>query len=304
MSLRKKNISSDGKIQIYLKEFTLKIGIIFIFIAIIAWPWSYNVQKEESKNWIDIVLILDISKSMLAEDIKPSRIEVAKKIIIDFISKFQQDRIWMTIFAWKPFVSIPLTFDYSAIKTIVKSLTTDTINQNVPWLSWTAIWDWIILASDSLTKASSGKNRSKVIILVTDWEANMWIDPKLASKYAADKNIKIYAVWIWDINWTELYITDEFWNKQYFLDNTWKPINATLDIKTLDFITKTTWWKYYLANNEESLKDIFTDLWNLNKTEIKDKIVRNFDYDIEEHLNVLVLLLILLLILNIKYKFE
>lgn len=289
---------------IYLLNIFLKLILLSLFIIPLAWPGSYNIKKDESRKWIDIVFALDISKSMIAEDVKPSRIEAAKKVIIDFISKLDWDRIWMTIFAWKPFISIPLTFDYLAVSEVVKWINTDSINQNIPGLSWTAIWDALIQASDSLTKPDSLPNRSKVIILVTDWEANLWVDPKLATKYCFEKNIKIYSVWIWDPAWVELYTTDQFWNKKYFLDNTWNPIKATIDENTLRYISNTTLWEFYLAKDSNSLSSIFQALEKLNKTEIKIKTIKSFDLEIDYYLNIFIFVLFILLFLNIKYHFE
>jgi Ca-activated chloride channel family protein len=113
--------------------------VLSLFIIILANPSTSNTKQEETRNGIDIALVLDISKSMLAEDITPNRIEAAKNVITDFISRLKSDRLAITIFAGKPFVSVPLTFDYDALKEFTKNITTDSVNQNQPGLSGTAI---------------------------------------------------------------------------------------------------------------------------------------------------------------------
>ncbi|MDD2487080.1 MAG: VWA domain-containing protein [Candidatus Gracilibacteria bacterium] len=288
----------------YIINVLLKSIVVFISILLIAGPGSYNVKQEESRNGIDIIFTLDISKSMVAEDMKPNRIEAAKNVINEFISKLKDDRIGMTIFAGKPFISIPLTFDYDTVSEIVKGINTDSINQNIPGLSGTAIGDALIQSCDSLTKIGSDEKRSKVIILITDGEANLGINPELAAKYASEKKIKIYSVGIGDPSGTLLFTTDKYGVKQYFLDNLGNPIKSGLDEKTLNYISANTGGKYYVAKDFNSLSKIFEDLSDLNKTDIKVTTIRNFDFDMKKYLNILVLSLLLLFILNIKYRFD
>lgn len=285
-------------------EIITRICIFVCFILLLANPWYSTIKKEENKKWIDIAIVLDISKSMLAEDISPNRIESAKKVIADFIGKIESDRISFTIFAGKPFVSIPLTFDYSNIIKYVKSLTTDSILQEIEWLSWTAIWDWLMLWADSLINNEKHEAREKVIILLTDWEANMWINPKYALKYIKDKKIKIYTIGIWKPGWTELYITDSNWNKEYFRDATWIPIKAKVDEELLTNLAITTWWEYYNAQSSDSLKAIFDDLSKLNKTKIETKTVKIFNSSYNNLLTILIILIVINLILINKYKYR
>jgi len=123
----------------------LLIAILVNFIIIFANPNTTNVSQKIQKNGIDIVLALDISWSMDAEDLKPNRIEAAKNVISNFIWKLKTDRLWLVVFAWKPFTSIPLTFDYNILKETIDNLSTKNINQNQRWLNWTAIWDAILM---------------------------------------------------------------------------------------------------------------------------------------------------------------
>lgn len=90
------------------------------------------MRTDVSKKGIDIAIVFDISKSMLAEDIKPNRIEAAKKVMSDFVSRFTSDRLAIVLFAGKPFLSTPLTFDYTALTDAVEHMTTDSIRQDLP----------------------------------------------------------------------------------------------------------------------------------------------------------------------------
>lgn len=160
---------------------------------------------------------------MLAEDIKPNRIEAAKKVMGDFVSRFTSDRLAVVIFAGKPFLSTPLTFDYTALVDAVEHVTTDSIRQDVPGLSGTAMGDGLLVALDTLKsneKDSANKDRKKVIIVLTDGEANMGINPTVAAKLAQEEGVKIFTLGIGDPTGTELYVTDRYGDKQYFLDQT------------------------------------------------------------------------------------
>lgn len=290
-----------SSIWFYIEMF-LSILMLCCFIIILANPWFTNYRNEESRKWIDIAIVMDISKSMLAEDILPNRLEASKKVIENFIKKLKDDRISFTIFAWKPFMSIPLTFDYNWVVKYIQSVTTESITQDIPGLSWTAIWDWLIVATDWLNWNKSEEKREKIIVLITDWDANVWINPKTALKYVGENKIKVYSIWIWNPEWTELFMTDIFGNKQYFIDANWTPIKAKLNEEMLKYLSSNSGWKYYNAQSKDSLNQIFDDLSRLNKTEIKNKIIKAF-YPIYYYF-VLIILLSLILFLWIKNKYK
>jgi Ca-activated chloride channel family protein len=221
------------------------------------------------------MLVMDISKSMLAEDIAPNRIEAAKQTIDTFLQKLDSDRIGIILFAGKPFASVPLTFDYDAVRNMLTDISTDSINQTIPGLSGTAIGDAILSATDALDRnTEKEKNRTKTIILLTDGEANVGINPEIATQYAKEKQVKIYTIGIGKTDGTPLYITDPLsGKKQYFVDESGKPIIASIDEKSLKSIAETTGGKYFLASDNESLTSIFTTLSKLEKTEIRTKTV-------------------------------
>ncbi|MDD5197727.1 MAG: VWA domain-containing protein [Candidatus Gracilibacteria bacterium] len=271
----------------YLPLF-LKIVLFSLFVCILANPVSSSVRTDISKKGIDIAIVFDISKSMLAEDIKPNRIEAAKRVMSDFVSRFTSDRLAIVLFAGKPFLSTPLTFDYTALVNAVEQMTTDSIRQDIPGLSGTAMGDGLLVALDTLKEdektsprqpslptllpegeGSMKSERRKVIIVLTDGEANMGINPTIAAKLAKEQEVKIYTLGIGDPVGMELYVTDRFGEKQYFLDQTGKPIRATLDEKMLTSIANITGGMYYNAKDENSLMKIFKELEKLTKTEMK-----------------------------------
>lgn len=145
-------IYGTGKWKFFYLPLVLKIAIFSLFVSILANPVSLSTRTDVSKKGIDIAIVFDISKSMLAEDIKPNRIEAAKKVMSGFVSRFTSDRLAIVLFAGKPFLSTPLTFDYTALVSAVEQMTTDSIRQDIPGLSGTAMGDGLLVALDTLTK--------------------------------------------------------------------------------------------------------------------------------------------------------
>lgn len=229
----------------YILFFILITSICIIFVFILANPNKENTSKTILKNWIDIILIFDVSYSMDATDLNPSRIEVARWVISTFLWWLKTDRVWVIVFSWKPFVSIPLTFDYSFLKEYVSKITTSIIAQNSWNLQWTALWDAILMWSYLFDKKNI--EREKVMIIVTDWEANKWLPPDLALKLLKEKNIKTYTIWVWWLEKTFVNVSDNFWNK-IKVEIWW------IDEITLKKIAVETWWKYFRANSNEVLK--------------------------------------------------
>ena len=261
------------KIKFWWKLILLA-SILLSFILILANPNKSNIEEKIKKNGIDIVFLLDVSQSMNAEDLKPTRIDAAKNILWNFLDKLKTDRVWLVIFAWKPFTSLPLTFDYQVVKETLKDLSTDTINQENQNLNWTAIWDAILMWKnlfknwtwDNLTW--NNIKREKIMILLTDGDANKWIDPILAAEYAKKYWIKIYTIWIGSKRWW--YITYQVWP---FTQRAQIP---PLKEETLRKIAQITNWKFYRATDNYTLYQIFQDLAKLTKTDIETKVKKTY----------------------------
>jgi Ca-activated chloride channel family protein len=267
--------------------------IFLLFTTIISNPVIENTNESIKKNWIDIEILFDVSYSMIAEDLPPNRLEVAKEVINNFLDKQLSNRIWIIVFSWKPFRSLPLNFDYKIIKNIVSKIDINILNQSIFDMQWTAIWDALIMWADNLIKAKTNtdnqnelKNRKKVIILLTDWEANRWINPILALKYVKENNIKVYTIWLWWDKKTTINMPDYYWNMM-------KVEIGWVDDKTLQKIADETWWKYFRANSKWVLDSVFKEINELEKTEIKVDIVKTNKEKNRELLYVLIMLLCL-----------
>lgn len=274
-------------------SFYLKIFLIFLIFSLFLFLLS-NPNKKEfsdkiSKDWIDIVLAFDLSTSMLAPDLSPNRLESAKKVLNNFLSKQKTNRVWLVIFAWKPFVSVPLTFDYNILKEKVSDLEVDDIDQS--YFSWTAVWDAILLSKNIFKKE---EKREKVIIVLTDGDSNSWIDPKAAALSIKDDKIKIFTIWIWSNKETSAVIQ----NWPFPMEVKIKPLNWQ-DLKEIAEITS---WEFFRATDDDSLKNIFEKLNSLekNKIEVKNNFIFSDLYDYFAYFLSFLIFLLILLFLKIN----
>ena len=240
-------------IYLWLIRF-LTVVVLVLTIADIVYTYTKTTNKAVSNT---IMIIFDISLSMLAEDMSPNRIETAKSVITDFISKRTNDKIGLIIFAGQPFVSIPFSSDISGIKNIVKNISPYLIRQDLPWLSGTNIGDAILLANLSFSWISRWE---KSIILITDGRANLGIDPFKAAIDSKNSNIKIYPIGIGSKNQTELSYTNTYWEKIYFKDEKGNRIISDLDEQGLKKLSQETWGEYFHADNKLSLNDVFSQI--------------------------------------------
>lgn len=267
-------LSGDIISQVYAHSslwyyiFLMSLVLAFFCVwALFSKPYQSLQIQEIEKNGIDMVLVLDVSYSMLAKDIYPDRLTVAKWVLSNFLSELEQDRVWLVVFAGKPFQSIPLVYDYSFIQDYVSHLEGDTIPQENSVLGGTAIGDALVIAQEMLEQENNQQDaqREKVIILLTDGEANVGVDPNIASKLLAEHSIKTYTIGIWgdEAAFIDIPLMHGFSQRT--------PI-AWVDEKTLKNIAKQTGWKYFRAKDEKSFHEIFYTISQLEKRPIELKI--------------------------------
>lgn len=266
------------------------ISIIFInFVIILANPVSENNIEKIKKNWIDIEIVLDVSYSMVANDLKPSRLEVAKDVIVHFLDKLDTDRVWIIVFSWKPFTSLPLTFDYNILKESIKNIKVWIIDQNRLDFVWTALGDALVLWKLAF---NDDNEREKVIILLTDWEANKWLSPVLALKLLKEEGIRVYTIWIWWKDKTTILMPTPFWYQN--IEVWW------IDEAILKKIATETSWKYFKADNEQTFNKIFDEISLLEKSEIEMELIKTLESENKTFLYFLILSMMFLMVLIYK----
>ena len=207
--------------------------------------WEYLQQEKHN-----ILIVLDISRSMLAEDIMPSRIEAAKETINTFLTDRRDDVFGMIVFAGRALVSIPFSSDTSGITSVISGIDPYSIRQDLPWLSGTAIGDALLLANHTLSWVTDKSS----IILITDGRANVGIDPLIAARESAWLDISVFTIAIWGTSDEVLYYTDAYTQKRVILqDENWEPLKSDIDETLLRTLSEITWGAYFRAAEAKQL---------------------------------------------------
>jgi Ca-activated chloride channel family protein len=226
--------------------------------------------------------LFDVSLSMTAKDIKPDRFSVAKQSLIEFINSLDTDyNIWMITFSWKPFVYIPISNDK---KTVIRKIKNMLMSDFPPTLDfvWTAIGDAILLWTNQLLNYTKNSKQPWVIILLTDWDSNKWINPDQAIKYAKEKKIPIFVWAIWK-NYKYIVWEDIFWND----------VPTSIDLSLLKKIAQETWWEFKKIENKEDFIQILSKLYSYVKTYEQIKQIKIYSY-INYYLKRILLILLLI----------
>ena len=249
---------NEKKIYLSWKKHTLfTLGIISwilmgISLARPRMPIDFSDHKIKVN---DLYFVVDISRSMLAEDFKPNRIEVAKKNIFDFIKLRPRDRIGIIIFSREILTLMPLTTDLSLIEQVIKDINVGRLG------SATNIGDALGLSVARLMRSES---KNKVIILITDGVSNAGnMAPKEAAEIAAKENVKVYTIGIGSPKGAKLPLGNTLFGKRYQ-----NVPGGSIDPALLKDIARLTGGKSYLAEDEDKLTLILNEINALEKTEI------------------------------------
>lgn len=253
-----------GKTQfVFLNEILLFVSLAFMILAL-ARPQTADAKVKRTLDGLDIVIVLDISDSMLIEDMKPdNRLESAKKTIADFVKMRNSDRIGLVIFAGEAFTLVPPTLDYQLMLDRVSQIQTA---QQARIKDGTAIG---VAMAAGAARLKDSQAKSRVMIFLTDGENNSGtIDPETGLEIAKGYGIKIYSIGIGQSGKTQLpiYTQDAFGNKV----KRYQPFESTVNDELLTQMGTVTGGKYYRANKENSLKAVFDDINALETTKIEE----------------------------------
>ncbi|MFC1512421.1 VWA domain-containing protein [bacterium] len=237
----------------------IRLIVFVLLIIVIARPQAGQKSEEVLTRGYDIMLCIDTSSSMRAEDFKPkNRLEVAKSVVEDFIKARKNDRIGLVVFSGIAFTQCPLTLDHGALLDFLKS-----VEIGITQTDGTAIGTALITASNRLKKSNA---KSKIIILLTDGRNNMGqIDPITAAKTAGAVGIKIYTIGAGVPGGALIPVDHPIFGRQY------RKIAEDLDEDTLRKIALQTEGRYFRATSEKGLKQIYKQIDEMEKTEIKVK---------------------------------
>jgi len=231
-----------------------KILAILLLIIALARPQSSTNWEESTTEGIDIILSMDISGSMLAEDLKPNRLEASKDVAMDFISKRRNDRVGLVIFSGESFTQCPLTTDHNVLVNLFKDVKSGMVEDG------TAIGMGLATAVNRLKDSDA---ISKVIILLTDGVNNKGVvAPFTAAEIAKKFGIRVYTIGVG----TEGYAPYPF---QTPFGIQYQDVEVQIDEETLQNIATVTDGKYFRATNNSKLKEIYKDIDKLEKSKIE-----------------------------------
>lgn len=234
--------------------FVLRLLALILIIGAIARPQTMYEEQNAEGEGVDIVLCIDVSGSMTAQDLTPNRLEAAKNVAIDFVNKRLTDRIAIVIFSGESFTQCPLTTDHGVLISAIENIRNGLLEDG------TAIGSGL---GTSVDRLRTSKSKSKVVILLTDGENNGGlIDPQTAKEIAKAFQIKVYTIGVG---------TDGFAPQ---------PVNTpmgvvmqngkvSIDEKLLKEIASETGGKYFRAKNNEGLTGIYDEINSLERSKVE-----------------------------------
>ncbi len=259
--------------------FVLRLAVIGLLVIALARPQSSNSWENVSTQGIDIVLALDISGSMLAQDLKPDRLEASKNVAIEFISGRPNDRIGLVVFSGESFTQCPLTTDHAVLINLFKDIKSGIIEDG------TAIG---VGLANAVKRLKDSDAISKVIILLTDGVNNQGaINPITSAELAKIFGIRVYTIGVGTEGVAKYPVRDMFGRTRLM------KMDVEIDEETLLHISDITNGKYFRATDNNKLRQIYLEIDRLEKSKIN---VKEFSRKEEEYMPFVLIGFILLLV--------
>ena len=258
------------KVRLMPLQLLLRILVFVLVVLILARPQTSNSWKSKTVEGIDIMLAMDVSTSMLAEDLKPNRIEAAKNVAAEFIVGRPNDNIGLTIFAGEAFTQCPMTVDHSSLLNLLHNVRTDIAAVGLIE-DGTAIGMGL---ANGVRRLKDSKAKRKVVILLTDGSNNRGdLSPMTAAEIAKSLGIRVYTIGV-GTNKTAPYPMPVAGGVQYV------NIPVEIDSKTLSEIAAATDGDFYRATNTRELQQIYKEIDQLEKSKLN---VKNFSKKYEAY---------------------
>lgn len=274
-----------------LLHLPLLLRLVCFVCAVIALarPQTTNNWSKTQMEGIDIMLCMDVSTSMLAEDLKPNRIEAAKQVAIEFISGRPNDNIGLTLFAGEAYTQCPMTVDHAVLLNLLNGMRTD-MTQKGLLQDGTAIGMGI---ANALTRLKDSKAKSKVVILLTDGTNNCGdISPNTAADIAKTFGIRVYTIGVGTNDKAAPYPVNVGGRIEYV------NVPVEIDAKSLATIARKTDGEFYRATNTKKLHEVYQQIDQMEKTKMN---VKTYSKRYEAY-GVFVLVAILSLLLELLLK--
>lgn len=261
--------STQGPAPRTLRYFLRHVPIVLRLLAIsamviaLARPVIVHHESETTTEGVDIVLAMDISGSMLARDFTPDRLSAAKRLATEFVAERTGDRLSVVAFAGEAFTQCPLTADQAAVGTMLSRLRSGVVEDG------TAIGNGLATAINRLRESGA---KSKVVVLLTDGVNNRGqISPIMAAEIARDLGIKVYTIGVGSRDKAPMPAIDPFGNQTFVM------ADVEIDEELLRNIASTTSGRYFRANDNEALRNIYQQINELEKSEVQVTHYTSYD---------------------------
>ena len=249
------------RVRLMPLQLLMRIVTFTLIVIVMARPQTSNSWKNKTVEGIDIMLAIDVSTSMLAEDLKPNRIEAAKAVASEFIIGRPNDNIGLSIFAGEAFTQCPMTTDHASLLNLLQNVRTDIAARGLI-SDGTAIGMGL---TNAVTRLKGSKAKSKVVILLTDGSNNMGdISPMTAAEIAQSLGIRVYTIGV-GTNKVAPYPMPVAGGVQYV------NMPVEIDTKMLADIAAATEGDFYRATNTAELKNIYKEIDRLEKSKLNVK---------------------------------
>lgn len=270
--------------------FVFRLLAVILVIIALARPQAGQKESKIETEGVDIILAMDISSSMLAEDFKPkNRLEAAKVVAADFVKGRANDRIGLVVFAAQSFTQCPLTLDYGIVLRFLEEIKIGMIDDG------TAIG---MAIGNCVNRLKDSKAKSKVVILLTDGRNNRGeLDPVTAARVAKTFGVRIYTIGAGKRGEALYPVDDPLFGKRYVR------VPVQIDEELLRQVATITGGKYFRATNKESLEQIYKEIGDMEKTKIEvTEYTRYSELFLPYLLAAIVLLLLEIVLANTKFR--
>ncbi len=255
------NVRRSLRSRLVTLPYFLRIIVYALVVIALARPQSTNSWGTKETEGVDIMMAMDVSTSMLAQDLKPNRIEAAKAVAAEFISDRENDNIGLTVFAGEAFIQCPMTTDHQSLMNMLMNVRTDIAERGLIE-DGTAIGMGL---ANSVARLKDSKTKSKCVILLTDGSNNMGdISPLTAAQIAKRYGIRVYTIAVGSKSLAPYPVS---------VAGTVRYVNlrADVDVNTMKQIAQMSDGCFYRATNTAELKQIYKDIDKLEKTKMKTK---------------------------------
>lgn len=252
-------------LRYYLRHVPIVLRLLAILAMVIALarPVVVHHESETTTEGVDIVLAMDISGSMLARDFTPDRLSASKRLATEFVAERTGDRLSVVAFAGEAFTQCPLTADQAAVGTMLSRLRSGVVEDG------TAIGNGLATAINRLRESGA---KSRVVVLLTDGVNNRGqISPIMAAEIARDLGIKVYTIGVGSRDKAPMPAIDPFGNQTFVM------ADVEIDEELLRNIASTTSGRYFRANDNEALRNIYQQINELEKSEVQVTHYTSYD---------------------------